>query len=440
MADFFQFWNNQGIEGFLQIFWFYFILEFPRYVLLAYIFLVIHKVKTHFNKENYENAKRQLWNDHPLISIIVPGKDEGKNYYKLVRTLQEQTYDNFEVIIIDDGSEDNSELIGRDLERNGKIDLFLRNETRGGKASAANLALRYATGKYIVHLDADSSFNRDAIEEILVPFYEEEKVGAVGGAIEVKNGGQNLVTTFQAIEYFNIFTTGRMIADSLGILRIVSGAFGAFRRDLLVELGGWDVGPGLDGDLTLKIRKKGYKITFTHLAICLTNVPTTFTKLAKQRVRWSRSLIRFRFRKHRDLLFPTDNFSLSNFFAVVENVFFNFILNLLWWGYLIFLALYFKAEFGYLIIGGTFLYSISKIVEFGAIIALSANKSDKVKYMPYLPGMTFYVGLFLRGVRTYAYIRELFFYDSYKDAWNPNKTSRAARKLEDKIKKVFQGN
>lgn len=437
MDGFFEFWGQQGVNGFIRIFWFYFIFEFTRYILLDYVFLVIFKLNQYFNKESYETARENLRKENPLITIIIPGKDEGANYYRLVKSLQEQTYQNFQLIIIDDGSADESAVIGRKMQKDGMIDLFLRNDERGGKASAANLGLRYAKGKYVAHLDADSSFYRDAIEEVLIPFYQEENVGAVGGTLEVRNSEDSIATRFQSIEYLMNFTVGRMVASSLRILRVISGAFGVFRTDLLKEIGGWDVGPGLDGDITLKIRKLGYNVEYTPSAICLTNVPVTFRKLANQRIRWSRSLVRFRFRKHRDFLFPSSNFRLIDFWAVMDNVFYNFVLNFLWWFYLVEIMINFTPHIPYIFLAGTILYTVSKFIEFGAVTILSSNKTDKIRLMAYIPGMTFYTGFYIRFIRTYAYIKELFFYSSYKDQWNPEKTSNAAKDVDDRINAVF---
>src|SRR6056297_765454 len=437
MINFFEFWNQQGIDGFIRIYWFYFLFEFPRYIILDFVFLLIFKLNNHFNKEGYEAAKENLWKECPLITIIIPGKDEGSNYHSLIQSLKEQTYQNYQLIIVDDGSEDDSDIIGRQMQKEGMIDLFLKNDERGGKASASNLGLRYARGKYVIHLDADTSFYRNAIEEVLIPFYQTENVGAVGGTLEVKNSDASLATRFQSIEYLMIFTTGRLVASSLNILRIISGAFGAFRTDILKELGGWDVGPGMDGDITLKIRKIGYKVEYTPSALCLTNVPPSFRELANQRTRWSRSLVRFRLRKHRDFLFPSSQFRLLDFMAIMDNVFYNFILNFLWWFYILEIVINFTPHILNIFLAGFILYTISKFIEFGVVPILSSNKSDKIGLLPYIPGMTFYTGFYIRLVRTYAYIRELFFYDSYKDDWNPDKTSKAAREVEDQIDSVF---
>ncbi|HKK47264.1 MAG TPA: glycosyltransferase [Balneolaceae bacterium] len=397
---------------------------------MDYTTLIVSYLKRKTGWKNLQEAQQAFWRERPFVSIIIPGRDEGENYYQLVSSLSEQTYQNFEIIIIDDGSDDYTPIVGRQLERSGRISMFLRNEERGGKASAANLALQYCKGEYVIHLDADCSFNRDAIEQILIPFYENDKIGAVGGNLQVRNDTESLCTTLQAIEYLIYIFVGRTVASSLGILRIVSGAFGAFRIEVLDRIKGWDVGPGLDGDLTLKIRKLGYKVHFEPNAVALTHAPETFKKLAKQRIRWSRSLVRFRMRKHSSLLKPTKNFNLLNFLTVAENILFDVVLNVMWYIYMIDIAIHFSASIGYVIVAGFVLYMASKMLEFIVVVLFSDTRWDKFKYIPYLPAMVLYTGYYIRIIRTWAYIKEYFFRSSYKDPWNPLKTSAEALRLE----------
>ncbi|MFN1835727.1 glycosyltransferase family 2 protein [Balneola sp. MJW-20] len=437
MNDLISYWAQEGASGFTRIFWFYMIFELPRYILMDYALLLVYTIKTRFGEMDYKSAREEFFSAKPFLSVIVPGKNEGNNYYQLVKSLENQTYRNFELIIVDDGSDDHSELIGRSLERQGKIDLFISQEDRGGKASAANTALRYTRGEFIIHLDADSSLKEDALEEIMIPFYMDSKIGAVGGNLEVRNPGDSLSTTLQKIEYNIFIMVGRMVSSSLGILRIVSGAFGAFRKEALDKVGGWDIGPGLDGDITLKIRKLGYKIHFEPKATIFTSVPNTFMKLAKQRLRWSRSLVRFRLRKHKNLFMPFDTFDMANFISVAENIFFNFILNFLWYIYMVDIIFNFTNEIFYIIITGFILYSFSKVLQYIVVLILSKDWKDKLKYVIYLPGMVLYTGYFMRFVRTAAYIKELFFKASFKDNWNPAKTSEQGRLLEERIDQVF---
>jgi biofilm PGA synthesis N-glycosyltransferase PgaC len=98
---------------------------------------------------------------------------------------------------------------------------------------------------------------------------------------------------------------------------------------------GWDLGPSLDGDTALKIRKLGYKVVHEPFVIFYTNVPVTFRKLVRQRFGWDKSMIRFRVRKHRDVLLPSAEFKWANFITSAENIFFNLILDLKWWVYIV---------------------------------------------------------------------------------------------------------
>jgi len=415
---------------FFELFWFYFIFEFVRYFVFEFVVLNFVKIKNWVDKPKREDARRRLFLENPLISILIPGKNEGKHLYKLAKSLSEQTYKNIEIIVVDDGSDDHTPEIGRSLEKAGLIDLFLRNEVRGGKASAANLALRFAKGKYIIHLDADCSYDFDSMENILIPFFIDERVGGVGGNVNVRNHKDSLAATLQGIEYFNTITIGRTVTSYLGIYRIISGAFGAFRADVMRELKGWDIGPGLDGDITVKIRKKGYKIRFAQDATCLTSVPNTFKKLIKQRFRWDKSLVRFRLRKHKDILYPTKSFRFLDFFGALENIVYNLVLNFKWYVYLgIMLSLYKPLLFN-IFITNILLYTSTNFVKF-ILYSLYREKvhSSMSYYLPYIPCMVIYFGFYLRVVRTIAYIQEFFFKKSYDDPWNPSKTSVHAKHL-----------
>lgn len=426
--DFFQFWFDLGPEKIFRLFWYFFFLEVPRYILFEVVVLAVFVLNGKQRRKKHEMARNKLHLDNPLISIIVPGKNEGKHIYKLVKSLSEQTWQNFELIIIDDGSTDNTPMICSNLYEQGMIDMYLRNKQRGGKASAANFGLRYTKGKYIVHLDADCSMDRKAIEEIILPFYLDSKVKAVGGNVKVRNSDENILTSCQGLEYLFTISVGRIVTSFLGIYKVVSGAFGAFDSEVVKSLGGWDIGPGLDGDITVKIRKRGYQIAFADRAVCLTSVPNTPWKLTKQRLRWSKSLVRFRLRKHADLLLPQGNFNFLNFFASFENIFFNLVMDYLWFFYIISLLITNIEFFWHIFFFKMFLYVIKNFIQFGAAMAFSERRQTEWRLWVYLPLMFFYVGIFMRTVRTIAYAMEMFGYSSYKDSWNPVKSSKEARK------------
>lgn len=381
-------------------------------------------------KQPWDKATNELWTRMPLVSILIPGKNEGKHIYKLVQSLKQQTYQNFEIIVVDDGSDDQTEAICRNLQQRDLIKLFIRNEVRGGKASAANLALRFAKGEFVVHLDADCHYHPEAIEKVVRVFYFDEQCGGVGGNVQVRNYDDSLVATFQAIEYYDNISIGRIVSSELGIYRVISGAFGAFRKSAIDKVGGWDVGPGLDGDITVKLRKMGYSIRYEPDAICKTAAPDTFKKLAKQRLRWDKSLVRFRLRKHVNVFAPTEGFKWNLLISFFENIFYNLVLNFKWYFYLIDIIINYPNILPFVVITNLCLYSVYYTSKFILFSAFRLNHNEPISYfIPYLPGMVLYFGYYLRFVRTTAYIQELVWKKSYDDPWNPPKSSRIAKKL-----------
>ena len=208
--------------------------------------------------------------------------------------------------------------VGRALQREGKIDRLLRLEHRSGKSAGVNLALSACRGDIVIIADVDTTFDRDAFAEILA-YFADPTVGAVSGNLGVRNLSTSLMTRVQGIEYAIGFSLGRRIADALGILSIVSGAFGAFRRLALEQVGRQDVEVGEDADLTMKLRRAGWRIRFAPEANGLTIVPETVTSLIAQRLRWDRGLVTIWLRKFRGAFDPRQStFRLLDMFSVVD--------------------------------------------------------------------------------------------------------------------------
>jgi cellulose synthase/poly-beta-1,6-N-acetylglucosamine synthase-like glycosyltransferase len=422
------FFRNLTWTMILHTYWFLFFVEFPRYYLIEIILVVRRNLFTY--KERLKNrsfARMQLHVERPLVTVLVPGKNEGKHIYKLVTSLREQTYQNFEIIIVDDGSDDATPMICRDLEKNGFIDRYLRLESRGGKAAAANYGMYYAKGKYIVHLDADSSLDRDAIENILIPFYYDSNIKGVGGCVKVRNGDENLCTSMQELEYLKTIQVGRLVTSTLGVYHIISGAFGAFETKTIRDIGCWDIGPGLDGDITQKLRKSGHRVYFAEDAICLTNVPTSWKRLWKQRLRWSKSLIRFRVRKHFDIICANKNFSFLNFLSNMDNIVFDCIFNYVWLIYILQLVFIYTDNLLEVMIIGWMIRLVFGVVSLIVVLMVSERAKEEKRLFYLLPIQTFYTGYFLRLARLCGHTMEIFFFSSYRDSWNPGKTSKAAR-------------
>jgi len=424
------FWKELTFWKAIAYFWPFFLIDMVRYLVFDLFAIISYKFKRYRKRRLYQNAREQLYREWPLVSVIVPGKNEGRHMARLADSLLLQSYKNLELIVVDDGSDDETPHICRRLEREGRIALFIRNRIRGGKASAANTALRYCHGRFVLHIDADSHLRADSVETILLHFFLDSRIGAVGGDVRSANPDVSMATRMQSIEYLKAISMGRTASSELGILRIISGAHGIFRRDIIDRLGGWDVGPGLDGDLTMKIRKLGYRVVHEPNAVCFTHVPESFRKLARQRYRWDRSMIRFRVRKHRDVLLPSRSFRLSNFIASSENIFFNLLLNLRWWVYILQVILFLPGTLPLILLSNYILYTTANILQFTIACRLLSSSLRKQDYLlvPFLPLMPLYTGFFLRIVRSYAYLMELLHKVSYVDTWNPWKVSRIARR------------
>ena len=418
--------SNLSWTYLLDTYWYLFLIEVPRYYLLELVVVMWMGVVGRERAKDRRMAYYQLFKENPLVSVLVPGKNEGSHIYKLACSLREQTYRNVETIIVDDGSDDNTPIICRSLEKAGLITRYLRLRERGGKAAASNYGAMYARGKYIINLDADSSLDRDAIEQILLPFYLDPLVKAVGGCVKVRNGRDSLCSSMQALEYLKRIQVGRTVTSRLGIYHIISGAFGAFDRDVLRRVGYWDIGPGLDGDLTQKIRKAGFKVKFATRAVCMTSVPVKWYKLYHQRIRWSRSLVRFRIRKHRDILLPHRHFSILNWLSNFENILYDCVFNYLWAFYMLDLILSNTGGIVELFVVGFFLRFALAHIGFLLILLVSERHTSELYLYKYLPLMSLYTGFFLRMARLSAHTQELLFRRSYKDSWNPAKTSRYA--------------
>lgn len=405
--------------GFVRVFWFFLIFDLPRYFLSdIYIFFRVlfssNKVKVD------DDFILQLRDTPPLVSIIIPVLNEQETIAWTVRSLQEQSYANLQLIIVDDGSTDDTPRICQQLAKHENI-ISLRFSSRAGKSAALNYGLKFAQGEFAVFVDSDTTFDRHAIYELMKTFAD-PTVGGVSGNLRVRNGDINILTNLQQIEYLFTISIGRRIRSRFGILPIISGAFGGFRRELisLETMGGHEPGPGNDSDLAIRVRKKGYRIVFQPNAVCLTNVPDNILSIVRQRSRWDRNLVKNRLRKHKDIFNPfSKNFRLIDLFTFIDSIFFGAVISSIAVFYLLDLALNFTQILPVLLFMNFCLYFSAELVELFIGAYLNQNVRD-LKLVFYLPLFNPYK-LFLKFVRIGSYCQELFFHYSYRDQFAPIK-------------------
>jgi len=360
-------------------------------------------------------AARLRGADPPLVSIVIAGLNEGGTIEKCVRSLTENTYANKEIIVVNDGSTDNMHEVCQRLTREYGI-VYVRHFERAGKSAGVNHGCALARGEFILVGDADTTFDRDAIYQSLLPFAD-PKVGAVSANVRVRNVEASWWTRMQTIEYNLGIGLGRRFAAAVGLLSIISGAFGIFRRNVVLEVGGHDVGPGEDADITIKIRKAGWQIAFAPKAICMTDVPVGAWRFVRQRVRWDQTTIRFRIRKHRDL-YSLWSYDPRTFTALLDTVFFEVVLLA---GRVLYYGLLFYEQPGLILpiaFATWIFYMVGDLVQYTIALFLSDRRASDFWLLPFLPFFSFYCFLYSL-VRVYAYLDELLFYSSFRDKFIP---------------------
>ncbi len=222
----------------------------------------------------------------PPVTVIVPAYNEGKVILKTIASLLSQRYGGtIEIIIVDDGSADNTYQIVRESYADSRAVSVYRKEN-GGKASALNAGLARAKAEFIIALDADTIFAPDTVAELVEPLAD-PRVGAVAGNAKVGNR-VNLVTRWQALEYVTSQNLDRRAFSMLNGITVVPGAVGAWRKSLVDAVGGFRNDTlAEDQDLTLSIRQAGHSIAYADGAIGYTEAPDSFGALTRQRFRWS---------------------------------------------------------------------------------------------------------------------------------------------------------
>ncbi len=291
-------------------------------ILLSTILPIFHLINA------LTERKRKVYRvkEKKRFSILVPCYNEEDTVLLSIRGLLGMDYRNFEAIYINDGSDDNTlnvldnalELIPlpgfvagvigvKALYRSKKHpNFFVIDKHNGGKSTALNAGLRFARSELVVTLDADSVLHREALCHMNRVF-EDNDVVAAGGSIHIMQGydahylnkhtgiKRKALIILQILEYLKGFYIYKMSLSRQHAMAIISGAFGVFRRDILLKAGGYRNTLGEDIDITMRIQqlihKTTQKILYIPEALCYTQCPENLSDLKKQRLRWQKGFI-----------------------------------------------------------------------------------------------------------------------------------------------------
>ncbi len=252
--------------------------------------------------QRYRRPRRAVGSVPTSVSVIIPAFREEKVIVRTVQSILDQQQPGLEILVVDDGSPDQTFDTAREaFAHRPEVRVF--RKPNGGKASALNYGLARATGEVVVALDADTLFAPHTIGALLEPLAD-PKVGAVAGNAKVGNR-INLVTRWQAIEYITSQNVDRRAFSLLNCITVVPGAVGAWRRELVVAVGGFsDDTLAEDQDLTLSLLERGWRIAYADRAVAYTEAPDTLRTLSRQRFRWSFGTLQCAWKHRRTLLRP----------------------------------------------------------------------------------------------------------------------------------------
>lgn len=234
--------------------------------------------------------------EYPKMSVLVPAYNEERVIRTAIESLLAADYPDKEIIAIDDGSKDGTLAVMSEYKDRIKV----VHKENGGKASALNAGMLYATGSIIVILDADTIIGYSALKHIAKSFGV-ENVAAVAGNIKIRNR-TNVLTWCQALEYLSGIQIMRRGLDYFGSITIVPGALGAFKKSKLEEAGAYHKETLVeDFDATMKVLRSGMIVSGSNRATAYTQAPQTITDFYNQRKRWYRGNLQV-LRRHSDIL------------------------------------------------------------------------------------------------------------------------------------------
>jgi cellulose synthase/poly-beta-1,6-N-acetylglucosamine synthase-like glycosyltransferase len=300
---------------------------------LALNLISVFSLRAYLPNKVLENIPQIYSGLEPPVSILVPAYNEQLTIVSSTQSLLQLSYPLYDVIIINDGSKDNTmevlkETFGlipypeayrerlktktvRTIYRSTQhSNLRVIDKENGGKADALNAGINTSHYPLFCSVDADSMLQRNSLQRITYPFMEDQRVIAVGGTVRVSNGCKiqdgslieiglpnNLLALFQVVEYLRAFLFGRLGWSVLDGLLIISGAFGVFRKDVVIDAGGFRTDTvGEDMELVVRLhrllrkQKKAYRMVFLPDPVSWTEVPEDLKTLKNQRIRWQRGL------------------------------------------------------------------------------------------------------------------------------------------------------
>lgn len=317
----------KAVLAYANLFFVLYLIGYSTFLLLA---VVVGSSELYARKQKERLKNTLLQNYYVPVSIIVPAYNEEVTVVETVRSLLSLDYTLYEIIVVDDGSKDQTsgklieafdmKLIRRPIHKKlkcqpeefvyesltAKVPITLIRKKNGGKADSLNMGINACRYPYFISMDADSALQYDSLGKIVRPVMEQENIIAVGGVVrpandmELRRGRvmryrlpKNILVCLQMLEYDRSFLASRIFFDKFNGSLIISGAFGLFRKDIVIAAGGYDSNTlGEDMELVVKLHaycvmnNVPYLVKYATDAICWSQAPERLRDLCRQRRRW----------------------------------------------------------------------------------------------------------------------------------------------------------
>lgn len=281
----FESWVLAAISAYLLTF---LVLLVIRYVVMMTYSYFDHLESLH---RGPPPAAGQHEKNMPMVSLVVPAYNEGLVIEAAIRSLLALDYPNYEILVIDDGSTDDTyEKALSVANESRQVAVRVITKKNGGKAEALNTGMSVARGEFVLNMDGDSKLSRNVIRAC-VRHFDDPRIGAVAGNVKVINR-ENLLSNIQALEYVEGLAMARKAQSFMRSVNIIPGPLGMFRKSVLQEVKGYDHDTfAEDCDLTLKLLMKGWHIAYEPQAVAWVETPSRLLDLLKQRYRWTRGIL-----------------------------------------------------------------------------------------------------------------------------------------------------
>ena len=358
------------------------------------------------------------------VSVIIPTFNGASGLAPTIASLHRQTLRPVEIIVVDDGSTDDTRAVAERARALGQVSMVICHGTRCGRSPAINAGARFASGDLILTVDADTVFEPTAVARVAAAF-SDPRVGGATCNIAISNERESLWTGLQAVEYLMSISAGKSMLDMADAIACLSGACSMYRRDVFLRQGGLDVGPGEDLEFSLRLRRLGYVIRFAPEAWAQTDGPTNGISLLRQRARWDRDALRIRFMTYGELSFFHRFERLSDTFQRLDFIVFDLVPTITLPFYLAYLVLLFGAHDAALFLGAIYVVLFWISMFNMALAFVMFNRSLGLFALGTSLIFPLYQGVFMKCARFFSYSSEILFATSRHHDFVPPRVRRA---------------